>query len=109
VIFTVRCAPSNGDYTRPRTVRSGQEGTTLSGFRISCPNCGERAVAEFAFGGERIAFPEGGVETLEQNYERVWLRANLRGPQTEQWFHTAGCRRWITVVRDTSTNEPAAS
>ncbi len=76
----------------------------MSGFRIVCPNCGERAAAEFSFGGEMIAYPDGGVESLEENYERVWLRTNARGSQSEQWFHAAGCRRWVTTVRDTATN-----
>jgi sarcosine oxidase, subunit delta len=79
----------------------------VSGFRILCPNCGERAAAEFSFGGETIAFPVEGRETLDENYDRVWLRANGLGPQSEEWFHTAGCRRWLTVVRDTATNERA--
>jgi heterotetrameric sarcosine oxidase delta subunit len=77
----------------------------VSGFPIVCPNCGERAAAEFAFGGETIPFPVGGAETLEENYERVWLRANGRGLQREDWFHRAGCRRWFTAVRDTATND----
>ena len=77
----------------------------MSGFRILCPNCGERAAAEFSFGGETIPFPVGGTESLDENYDRVWLRTNARGPQSEQWFHTAGCRRWLTVIRDTATNE----
>jgi sarcosine oxidase subunit delta len=25
--------------------------------------------------------------------------------QTERWFHFAGCRRWLTVERNTVTNE----
>ena len=27
------------------------------------------------------------------------------GPQEERWFHLLGCRRWITITRDTTTNE----
>lgn len=77
----------------------------MSGIQFLCPNCGRRAAAEFSFGGEAIAYPAGGVETPEENYERVWLRENHQGRQTERWFHFAGCRRWITVDRDTLTNE----
>jgi heterotetrameric sarcosine oxidase delta subunit len=76
----------------------------VSGFQIVCPNCGERAASEFSFGGESIAFPKNGAETPDENYERVWLRDNSRGSQTERWFHSAGCHRWITVDRDTNTN-----
>ena len=67
------------------------------GFLIVCPNCGERSYTEFAFGGE---VPEG-----DDDYERVWLRRNVAGVQTERWFHAAGCRRWLTAERDTVTNE----
>ena len=29
---------------------------------------------------------------------------NPDGPTTERWFHAAGCRRWLTVRRDTTTD-----
>jgi sarcosine oxidase, subunit delta len=67
------------------------------GFRIECPNCGPRSYREFRFGGEA----RGGDSVVE----RVWFRDNVAGPQHERWFHEAGCRRWTTVVRDTTTNE----
>jgi sarcosine oxidase subunit delta len=76
----------------------------VSDFQIGCPNCGRRAAAEFSFGGEAIAFPAGGIETLEENYERVWLRENAQGRQTEQWFHFGGCRCWVSIDRNTVTN-----
>jgi sarcosine oxidase subunit delta len=76
----------------------------MSSFMIVCANCGERPSSEFAFGGEAVAFPEDKVETLDENYDRVWLRVNVMGLQTERWFHYAGCRRWSTVERDTRTN-----
>ena len=68
------------------------------GIRIPCPNCGSRPYTEFWFGGE---LPDPG----ESDYERVWLRRNVAGPQVERWFHYAGCRRWLTLERDTETNE----
>ncbi len=46
-----------------------------------------------------------GPETIEANFERVWLRDNEAGVQLERWFHFAGCRRWITLERDIRTNE----
>lgn len=74
------------------------------GLRLTCPNCGERSFTEFWFGGEvRLLAPEG--ESLEEDFERVWLRDNVAGVQRERWFHHAGCRRWLTVERDTATNE----
>jgi sarcosine oxidase subunit delta len=35
------------------------------------------------------------------------MRDNAAGPQRERWFHFAGCRRWLTIERDTRTNEIA--
>ena len=73
-------------------------------MRIACPNCGERSYTEFWFGGE-LPPPVGEGETLEEEFERVWLRRNVAGVQAERWFHYAGCRRWLTLERDTVTNE----
>jgi heterotetrameric sarcosine oxidase delta subunit len=33
------------------------------------------------------------------------MRRNTTGWQDERWFHRDGCRRWLTVTRNTSTNE----
>ena len=75
---------------------------------IPCPNCGRRPFTEFVCGGE---LPQHTGEEapmasdrLEEDFERVWLRRNTAGPQTERWFHAAGCRRWVTVTRNTLTN-----
>jgi heterotetrameric sarcosine oxidase delta subunit len=71
---------------------------------ITCPRCGRRPYTEFSFGGElRVATI--GDEEATANFERVWLRENLAGPQRERWFHRDGCRRWLTLERDTTTNE----
>lgn len=73
-------------------------------MRIRCPNCGERSYTEFWFGGE-LPPPVRECEALEEEFERVWLKRNVAGPQAERWFHYAGCRRWLTLERDTVTNE----
>ena len=77
----------------------------MSSFFITCRNCGRRSSNEFSFGGEVIPFPLGVRETADESYARIWLRKNVRGIQAERWFHSAGCRRWTTVGRDTLTNE----
>jgi sarcosine oxidase subunit delta len=41
----------------------------------------------------------------ESDFERVFLPENAEGPQDERWFHRLGCRRWVTVTRDTASNE----
>ncbi len=35
----------------------------------------------------------------------VYLRDNPRGPHDELWLHSAGCRRWFKVRRDTRTHD----
>lgn len=74
---------------------------------INCPHCGERAQTEFTYGGdatvERPSDPD--AITLEAWNAYVYLRDNPRGPHTEFWHHTAGCRCWIKVRRDTLTHE----
>lgn len=37
----------------------------------------------------------------------VYQRDNPRGLYDEHWHHTAGCRRWLVVTRDTATHEIA--
>jgi len=70
-------------------------------MKIPCPHCGPRPYTEFTFGGELrdLESPDP-----EQDFTRVYLPANAPGPQDERWFHTLGCRRWLTVARDTVTN-----
>lgn len=79
---------------------------------VTCPNCGPRSYSEFWFGGElpdthNAPPPIAGRDDarLEADYARVWLHANVAGPQRERWFHHAGCRRWLTADRNTLTNE----
>ena len=75
------------------------------GIMLTCPNCGPREYHEFWFGGEHRPPPTHELaESAEANYERVWLRENANDSRPERWFHFAGCRRWITIERDTSTN-----
>jgi len=70
-------------------------------LRIPCPHCGLREYTEFTFGGELrdIDSPDA-----EADFRRVYLRENAAGPQVERWFHAYGCRRWLTLRRDTVTN-----
>jgi heterotetrameric sarcosine oxidase delta subunit len=70
-------------------------------LKIPCPHCGPRDDTEFTFGGELRPL-EAADPALD--FARVYLRENLPGPQDERWFHLFGCRRWITLRRDTVTN-----
>lgn len=68
---------------------------------VPCPTCGRRPQEEFTFGGELrpVDAPEPAAE-----FARVFLRDNAMGTQTERWYHAAGCRRWVTLTRDTVAN-----
>ena len=74
---------------------------------IDCPHCGPREEAEFACGGEaHIARPlaENSISDAEFA-DYLFLRDNPKGMFLERWRHTAGCRRWFNVARDTVTHE----
>lgn len=68
---------------------------------VACPTCGERPFTEFTFGGELrdVSSPDSASD-----FARVYLRDNLAGVQRERWFHQLGCRRWVTLARDTATD-----
>ncbi len=73
-------------------------------FLLPCPNCGERSVYEFRFGGEVKERPPPDAP------DEAWLlysyaTANVAGVQKEWWYHTLGCRRWLVALRNTVTNE----
>jgi sarcosine oxidase subunit delta len=71
-------------------------------LKVPCPNCGRRSSTEFAWGGELRPLDASDVET---DFARIFLPENAAGLQDERWFHLLGCRRWISVTRDTTTNE----
>lgn len=72
-------------------------------FNLTCPQCGERPVAEFRFGGEYHARPSGEV-SAEAWAAHLYSKRNEDGPQTEWWFHRYGCREWFFARRDTRDN-----
>ncbi len=74
---------------------------------IRCPWCGERDESEFSYGGEaHIARPLAPQELSDEQWaDYLFIRKNPRGLHREQWVHSAGCRRWFNVVRDTVSYE----
>ena len=77
---------------------------------ICCPWCGERAEREFSYGGEAHIVRPLKPEALSdaQWAEYLFVRKNPRGLHREQWLHSAGCRRWFNVVRDTVSYDISA-
>ena len=74
---------------------------------IRCPYCGDRDETEFNCGGEaHIARPPANSKlTDEQFADYLFLRHNPKGVFLERWIHSAGCRRWFNVARDTVTHD----
>jgi len=77
---------------------------------IACPWCGPRDETEYHYGGQaHVSYPAAPGELTDQEWgEYVFYRDNPKGPFAERWVHSAGCRRWFNVVRDTATYEVLA-
>ena len=72
----------------------------------TCPYCGDRDAEEFSIQGEAAGprpIPRYGCDGC---VPRLCASARQRyGPTREYWYHAAGCRRWLTVSRDTRDHE----
>lgn len=73
---------------------------------ITCTTCGRRPVEEYGFGGELRGVAEGITDPAQRDVDYAWMYDNVNGVTTERWFHQAGCRRWLTLRRDTATDTP---
>jgi heterotetrameric sarcosine oxidase delta subunit len=73
-------------------------------IQLPCPNCGPRNSDEFAYYGERTPRPaaEDGPAAW-RGY--LYAKKNPAGWTTEQWFHSAGCGKFLMAERHTVTNE----
>ncbi|EAU42094.1 Sarcosine oxidase, delta subunit, heterotetrameric [Fulvimarina pelagi HTCC2506] len=76
-------------------------------MRIDCPHCGSRDIQEFVYRGDAsVSRPDpDGEDALKHFVDAVHLRTNPAGFHSEHWYHSGGCRSWVTVVRDTLTHE----
>jgi len=72
-------------------------------FQIYCPNCGDRSVIDFRFGGEVLTRPDQNSTEQEWN-SFYYFRKNQSGIQEEWWYHKFGCRKWFKAIRNTQTN-----
>jgi heterotetrameric sarcosine oxidase delta subunit len=73
---------------------------------IPCPWCGDREDIEFTYGGPGdVVYPSDPEAADDPTWARfVFFRPNPKGKIAERWVHTAGCRRWFNLVRDTVTH-----
>jgi len=74
---------------------------------INCPFCGPRDEIEFNCGGEaHIARPIAENKISDNDFaDYLFMRHNPKGVFLERWVHSAGCRQWFNVARNTVTNE----
>ena len=74
---------------------------------IPCPYCGPRDEIEFVCGGEaHIARPLAENKITDAEFaDYLFIRDNPKGIFLERWRHSAGCRRWFNVARDTVSHD----
>ena len=72
-------------------------------FEIECPNCGQRPVWEFHFGGAVRTRPDQAASP-RQWADFLYSRPNIAGEQTEWWYHRSACKLWFLAERNTVTN-----
>lgn len=72
---------------------------------IPCPHCGPRDSDEFSYQGERRPRPD--VSAIDAGGWRryLYMKTNQTGWATERWFHGSGCRRFLMIEREMTTNE----
>jgi sarcosine oxidase, subunit delta len=78
---------------------------------IRCPWCGDRDETEFGYGGQaHVPYPADPDALDDAAWgEYLFVRDNPKGPWAERWVHSAGCRRWFNVLRDTGTHRVLGS
>ena len=78
---------------------------------IPCPYCGERDETEFHYGGQaHVPYPDDPAALSDAEWGAyLFVRDNPKGPFAERWAHSAGCRRWFNVLRDTGSHRVLAS
>ena len=74
---------------------------------VDCPFCGPRDETEFSCGGEaHIARPLAENKISDADFaDYLFMRDNPKGLFLERWRHSAGCRRWFNMARNTHTNQ----
>ncbi len=78
-------------------------------MQITCPWCGLRNATEFRQHGEKPPRPAVADTDMQQWHEYLYYRNNTWGVAKEMWFHSAGCRQFFTLHRDTYANKAIRS
>jgi len=79
-------------------------------LRIHCPRGGPREESEFHCGGQAHSERPRDADSLSDAEwaDYLFMRDNTKGLFAERWAHSAGCRRWFNVIRNTVTHEITA-
>ena len=75
---------------------------------FNCPWCGPRAHIEFTYIRDHQSVStrgNGDDPDVQQELDRIYLRSNHLGPHQEIWQHSAGCRGWLRITRNSLTHE----
>jgi len=94
-------------WNSPGRTEKGRQGLSEArgvSFQVRCPQCGNRSVYEFRFGGEVKVRPAPDA-TEEAWAQYIYNKVNEAGAQKEWWYHRSGCQQWFQAVRNTVTNE----
>lgn len=73
-------------------------------MRITCPHCGARGLEEFTYRGDATVRRPAPDAPADCWIDYVYMRDNPAGLHNELWYHSAGCRAWLVVTRDTRTH-----
>jgi sarcosine oxidase subunit delta len=74
-------------------------------IQLPCPWCGPRNVSEFRYAGEATTRPDPAATTPQEWREYLYIRRNNRGWVAENWYHSAGCRRFFRLQRHTESHD----
>lgn len=73
---------------------------------IPCPWCGERPEGEFVCAGETVPPRPADPSAVDDQSWAGYItnRRNIRGLQSEWWWHVRGCGTGFEIERDTLTH-----
>ena len=72
---------------------------------VPCPNCGPRSSSYLRNCGEVVDRPNPKNVNIEEWRSYLYLRENLASWVKETWYCRNGCRKYVTIERNTATNE----
>ncbi len=73
-------------------------------MRLTCPFCGDRGIEEFVHMGDATLQRPAQDAPEAAWIDYVYMRTNPAGTHSELWYHSAACRQFLRVERDTRTH-----